>query len=110
MLYNKVKKGDCKMTVPKKRDIKPINECNFEINLEKTLGELGITRNALAVEAKIRPLTINEIVSGNVKQINFSTLESILEALNRIAKEKGKEKQFKVTDVFEYIGEQDGGA
>ncbi|WP_225220888.1 helix-turn-helix domain-containing protein [Bacillus norwichensis] len=86
----------------KKRDIKPINECDFVINLPKTLQELGLTRNALAVESKIRPLTINEIASGKVKQINFSTLESILEALNRIVKEKGIDKQYKVSDVFEY--------
>jgi DNA-binding Xre family transcriptional regulator len=86
----------------KKRDIKPLNECGFISTLEKTLTELDITRNALAVESKTRPLTINEIVSGKPKQINFSTLQSILVALNRIAAEKGINKKYNVTDIFEY--------
>ncbi|MFS0776051.1 helix-turn-helix transcriptional regulator [Neobacillus sp. 3P2-tot-E-2] len=90
------------MTTTKKRDIKPLIECTFVINLDKTLNELGITRNALAVESKTRPVTINELVNGKVKQINFSTLESILEALNRIAAEQGKNKTYIVSDVFEY--------
>jgi DNA-binding Xre family transcriptional regulator len=93
------------MDTVKKRDIKPLNECDFVINLGKTLDELNITRNALAVEAKIRPVTVNELVSGKVKQVNFSTLQSILEALNKIASDKGINKKFKVKDVFEYVPE-----
>ncbi|WP_261380588.1 helix-turn-helix transcriptional regulator [Neobacillus bataviensis] len=76
---------------------------NFAANLSLTIDQLGITRNALAVEAKVRPLTINEIVSGQAKQINFVTLNKILEALNRISEEKGLDKKYLVSDVFEYV-------
>lgn len=94
------------MTAIKKRDIKSLWECNFTINLNKTLSELEITRNALAVESKTRPATINELAVGKPRQINFSTLESILEALNRIAKEKGVKRKFTVSDIFEYDSDQ----
>jgi DNA-binding Xre family transcriptional regulator len=90
------------MTTVKKRDIKPLSECHFNVNLGKTLDELKISRNALAVESKTRPLTINELVIGKPRQINFSTLESILEALNRIAEQKGINRKFTISDVFEY--------
>lgn len=97
------------MTIIKKRDIKPLIECDFTSNLDKTLTELGITRNALAIESKTRPLTINELESGKAKQINFSTLESILEALNRIAVQKGINKNYIVSDIFEYNPKQEDG-
>jgi predicted transcriptional regulator len=70
--------------------------------LGKTLEELGITRNALAVEAKVRPVTINDIVAGNAKAIKFETLISILDTLNWFSKEKGLNKRYNVTDVFLY--------
>lgn len=76
---------------------------SFKSNLSETLKELDeTTRNALAVEAKIRPLTVNELASGKAKQVNFMTLSKILTALNRIAEEKGIDKKFTVSDVFDY--------
>lgn len=89
-------------TFIKKRELKPLIECDFTSRLDKTLKELGITRNALAVESKIRPLTVNEIESGKAKQINFVTLQSILKSINRIAAEKGINKTYTISDVFEY--------
>ncbi|MEH7380859.1 XRE family transcriptional regulator [Bacillus sp. JJ1533] len=87
----------------KKRETKTMIEAGFISKLGETLKELDdTTRNALAVEAKIRPLTINEIVNGEVKQINLRTLGDIIETLNRIAHEKGIQKKYNVTDIFEY--------
>jgi DNA-binding Xre family transcriptional regulator len=75
----------------------------FVSNLDATLKALGdnVTRNALAVEAKIRPLTVNALYSEKAKQINFATLKEILDALDRIAAEKGIDKKHTVTDIFE---------
>lgn len=74
----------------------------FKSTLINTLEELEITRNALAVESKIRPLTINELSSGKAKQINFVTLSKIMETLNKIAAEKGLNRIYSVSDIFEY--------
>jgi DNA-binding Xre family transcriptional regulator len=78
----------------------PMTEYGFIPTLETTLKKLDTSRNALAVEAKVRPATINELVSGNAKQISFKTLKEILEALNRISEEKGIDIGFNVEDVF----------
>jgi predicted transcriptional regulator len=73
-------------------------ENDFVSTLGHTLGELQITKNAIAVEAKIRPATIHDLVNGNAKQINFETLKAIIDALNRLS----KEKMYSVEDVFTY--------
>ncbi|MEH7346002.1 helix-turn-helix domain-containing protein [Bacillus sp. JJ1532] len=78
----------------------------FISTLNETLDELNIKRNALAVEAKVRPLTINEIASGKAKQITFVTLKKILDALNQIAKDKGINKTYTIEDVVKY-GQED---
>ena len=74
----------------------------FVSNLNDTLFDLGITRNALAVEAKVRPLTVNELASGKAKQINFVTLGKILNALNQIAKDKGINNVYTIDDILSY--------
>ncbi|MDW0112188.1 helix-turn-helix transcriptional regulator [Sporosarcina saromensis] len=59
---------------------------NFTVNvtLDKTLKEADISRNAIAVEGKIRPATISELCNGKSKSISFETLERIVDALNRL--------------------------
>lgn len=81
---------------------KSMIENNFVSLLGNTLSDLEITKNALAVESKVRPATINDLVVGKAKQVNFETLKAIIDALNRIAIEKGKLKLYSVEDVFTY--------
>ncbi|MGE6615810.1 MULTISPECIES: helix-turn-helix domain-containing protein [Bacillus cereus group] len=71
--------------------------------LGETLIELGITKNKLAVEAKIRPTTISNLVSGEVGLIRFDTLQAILDALNELAVEKGINKTYRIEDIVQYI-------
>ncbi|WP_283637824.1 helix-turn-helix domain-containing protein [Bacillus velezensis] len=86
-----------------KQSGKTMRDFNFVPTLKKTLEELDhLTRNALAVEAKVRPATINDIVAGNSKQINMETLNAIIETLNTISKEKGLDKKYSVSDIFEH--------
>ncbi|MFE4430840.1 helix-turn-helix domain-containing protein [Peribacillus butanolivorans] len=85
-----------------KKLLTPMVENGFNSSLEGTLKELDITKNALAVEAKVRPATIHDLVTGNAKQINFETLKAIIDALNRISFENGKVKRFSIEDVFIY--------
>lgn len=70
--------------------------------LAETLEELGITKNKLAVESKVRPPTIADITNGKAKAIQFDTLVRILDALNRISLEQGNVKRYTVEDVFEF--------
>lgn len=74
----------------------------IKFKLGETLKELEISNNKLAVEAKIRPGTIGDLVSGKSKSINFDTLVTIINTLNRISFEKGNIKKYGITDVIEY--------
>ncbi|WP_404459483.1 helix-turn-helix domain-containing protein [Sutcliffiella horikoshii] len=74
----------------------------FIPTLEETLEELKMTRNALSVESKVRPGTVNEIFKGDAKQVNFQTLAAIIDTLNRAGFEKGTSRKFTVEDVFKY--------
>ncbi|KMJ59387.1 hypothetical protein AB685_00400 [Bacillus sp. LL01] len=74
----------------------------FSPTLEETLAELEMTRNALSVESKVRPGTVNEIYAGEAKQVNFQTLAAIIDTLNRAGFEKGLSRRFTVEDIFIY--------
>lgn len=81
-----------------KSTAKSLQELNFKTTLGETLDKLNKTRNALAVQSRIRPATINSIVDGSVKSISFETLEAILDALN----EFDSTKEFTIDDVVQY--------
>lgn len=62
---------------------------NVKITLNNTIEKYkGLTRNAVAVEAKVRPATVNELCSNESKAIRFDTLERIIDALNTLTGEK----------------------
>ncbi|MEH7141458.1 XRE family transcriptional regulator [Priestia megaterium] len=77
---------------------KPLKELQFISTLGQTLEEIGKTRNALAVEARVRPATINAIVDGSAKQLVFETLEAILEGLHTLEPSRA----FTIEDVVKY--------
>ncbi|MFS0559616.1 hypothetical protein AB1K91_02645 [Terribacillus sp. 179-K 1B1 HS] len=77
----------------------------IRFTLEDTLNTLDVSRNKLAVEAKVRPATIADIVKSESKSINYDTLTAILDTINRLASEKKIDKRFNVTDVFTYDAE-----
>lgn len=89
-----IEEGRYKMRIEKENAIVP--------KLGKTLEELEITKNALAVEAKVRPATVGDLVSGNARSIQFDTLTAILNALNRKSFEKGKVKRYGILDVIDF--------
>jgi len=74
----------------------------IKCTLRQTIEEIGTTRNAVAVESRVRPSTIYDITNNDVLSITFDTLTKILEALDVIAQEKGINREFDVSDVFVY--------
>jgi len=61
------------------------------ITLNDTINKYeGLTRNAVAVEARVRPATVNELCSGDSKAIRFDTLIKIVNALNTLTGVKHK--------------------
>ncbi|GLI07872.1 transcriptional regulator [Paenibacillus tyrfis] len=72
-------------------------------NLGRTIEELGITRNKLAVESKTRPATVLDLVSGETKRIEIHTLVNLLDTLNTIAREQGITRKITISDIIEYI-------
>lgn len=74
----------------------------IKITLQKTLDELDITINKLAVEYKYRPATLYNLISGETTQIKFSTLDTILNMINEIAESKGINKTYTITDIIDY--------
>ncbi|PEL75430.1 XRE family transcriptional regulator [Bacillus toyonensis] len=71
--------------------------------LGETMEEIGITKNKLSVESKVRPATISNLVNGEVGLVRIDTLHSILDALNQLAEEKGIDKTYRIEDVVQYI-------
>lgn len=88
--------------VSEKKKLTSMKENGFNSTFEATMKELKVTKNAVAVESKVRPATIADLENGEAKQINFETLRAIIDALNRISLEQGKEKIYKVEDIFTY--------
>jgi len=74
----------------------------IKCTLGKTIEDIGTTRNALSVQSRVRSNTIINIVNDEVSYITFDALTKILEALDVIAKEKGINRTFDVSDVFVY--------
>ncbi|MFS0857359.1 helix-turn-helix domain-containing protein [Paenibacillus taichungensis] len=70
--------------------------------LEKTLRELDITRNKLAVYSDVRPNTINDLANGDAKRIEIDTLEKILKSLNEISMTRGMPRTYNIEDILEY--------
>jgi predicted transcriptional regulator len=70
--------------------------------LEKVLEEIDQTRNAVAVEAKVRPATLQDLYYGNTKRIELESFERILNTINKFAAEKGIEKTYTIDDIIKY--------
>lgn len=61
----------------------------IKITLNETIDNSEVlTRNAIAVEGKIRPATISELCNGKSKSISWATLGRIVEAMNRLTGDK----------------------
>ena len=75
-----------------------------KITLNDTLEYNGLTRNAVAVEGKIRPATISELCNGKSKAISFETLERIANAMTTL---DNTGKLYGIHDVLtiEYVNE-----
>jgi DNA-binding Xre family transcriptional regulator len=74
----------------------------LEFKLGEILEELGISKNALAVEGKIRPATVAKYEKGDMGRIEIETLVGMLDTLNRLASEKGIDKTYSLEDLIEY--------
>ena len=65
-----------------------MEKAKVKITLEHTLNKAGLSRNAVAVEGKIRPATISELINGKSKLISFDTLQRIVTAINTLTGER----------------------
>lgn len=72
-----------------------------EVNIDLILEELNLTKNRLAVEAKLRPNLMTEITTGEIKSIRFVTLIKLLDAINKISEEQGG-RFYNVADILHY--------
>lgn len=69
-------------------------------NLEKQ-GKI-LTKNAIAVEAKVRPSTLSDLYNGNTKALKLETLNDILNAMNRLL----PYEKFDIKDIITYEKEE----
>lgn len=66
--------------------------------LGETIAEIkDMTNNKLAVETKIRPATIGDIVNGRSKSISIKTITAILDFLNRVG-----DREYGIEDIVKY--------
>lgn len=75
------------------------------MTIKITLGETlkdneHLTRNKIAVHAKIRPATLHDLVNqnGKVKSLPFDTLNAILDSMNEL----DETRTYDISDVFVY--------
>lgn len=71
------------------------------IKLENALSSAGVTKNALAREAKVRPNLIYDMCEGKTKRIDLETMSTILDTLNTMTG-----RNYTLSDVLEYIPKQ----
>lgn len=71
---------------------------SIRIKLGDTLDSAGVTKNALAREAKVRPNLIYDLCEGKTKRLDLDTLSTIVDTLRTIT---GNE--YTLADVLEYI-------
>jgi DNA-binding Xre family transcriptional regulator len=57
----------------------------LEFKLGEILEDMGIAKNKLAVEGKLRPATVAKYVDGEMGRIEVDTLVNILNTLNDLA-------------------------
>lgn len=69
--------------------------------LEQVIDELGSSKNHLANVSDVRPDTIYSICNNTVKRINLSTLNKIMDGLNKISENKGGPK-IHLHDIIDY--------
>lgn len=73
------------------------------LTLNETLERLNtqgktITRNAIAVQARIRPTTLSEMVHHKTQSIRLDTLDAILNAMNYLL----PGENFTIKDIVDY--------
>lgn len=73
------------------------------VTLDHALERIDVSPYKLAIETKIRPNTIYEIMANKKKMINIETMATIIFTLNKLAKENGFNITFDISDVFQYI-------
>jgi len=71
--------------------------------LENILEELGITKNHLSRESKVRSSTIYDLASGKTKRLELDTIKSILDYLNQLANSKDINKVYTIDDLVKYV-------
>ena len=82
-----------------------MKENGIKFNLKDTLDNFPngpISRNKLSVESKIRAATISQLYNGDAKAIQFDTLVSILNALNRLSLEEGDGRRYTIENIITY--------
>lgn len=72
------------------------------ITIDKALDRLGLSARQLAIESKLRPNTISELKHNRAKQVNFETLDKILNTLNTISDKRELNIRFDLSDIIEY--------
>lgn len=66
--------------------------------LAEVLEECGITKNALAREAKVRPNLVYELCDNKTKRIEIETFDKLMRTLNEISGRK-----ITIDRVIEYV-------
>lgn len=62
--------------------------------------EIPLTRNALSVESRVRHNTVSDLAAGKSKSLTISTLNDILEALDRLDIHNVQGRPHEVTDII----------
>ncbi|ATF13718.1 XRE family transcriptional regulator [Brevibacillus brevis X23] len=63
---------------------------------------MRVSRNEVAIKAKVRPHTVGALYKGTTKRIEFDTIKKILHTLNTLLVEYKLGKVYTIEDIFVY--------
>lgn len=78
----------------------------IRITLDETIkaSDGKLTRNAIAVHARVRPATLHDMANGKTKSISYDTLDKIITAMNEL--NPGNNYDISAVMVYEKTGDQ----
>ncbi|WP_182103172.1 XRE family transcriptional regulator [Niallia taxi] len=75
-------------------------------NLQSIMNELGIEKSyhlTMLTNKKVRPQTIDSLVEGKTLRLELDTIHTLLDALNKVANERGLDKTYTIDSLITYV-------
>lgn len=79
---------------------------SYRYNLKSIMNELGIEKSyhlTMLTSKKVRPQTVDFLVEGKTLRLELDTIHTLLDALNKVANERGLDKTYTIDSLITYV-------